>query len=187
MAGRKQVVGIVALAAALSIGAAGCGDDGTSGFGGLGAAPEDAPDTDATADSDPEPDPAADAGSGAVLEDPDLIVEVAGTEYVVDTDRGGYCEIDGDTETGSQISAGGFDAASGTRVELALRHQTADTTPSEVDEWFGGLSIASSPVQWMTSSTEPWPFEVADPVSGTVTMEDDNGQIVPVTFRLDCP
>ncbi|MEQ8842327.1 MAG: hypothetical protein RIB98_15185 [Acidimicrobiales bacterium] len=171
---------------AVLAGLTGCGDDASPALGDLPTEPENASNDDATATGDQGSDPGANAVSGADTDDAELIVAVAGTEYVVDADVGGYCEIDDATATGSQVSAGGFDADSGTRVELSLRYQIGETTPSGEDEYYGGLFVASSPVEWTTSSNEPWPFEVADPISSTLTMEDDDGQLVEVVFEIDC-
>lgn len=186
---RGPVVGLVVTAVAV-LGLTGCGDDGSPTLGDPTAGSQSDANDDATDDAGggdgQAPDPEADAASSGDSDDAELVVTVAGTEYVVDADFGGYCEIDGSTETGSQISVGGYDAASGTRVELSLRHQTGETTPSGMDEYYGGLFVASSPVGWATSSTDPWPFEVANQISSTLTVEDDDGKPAEMVFEIDC-
>lgn len=187
--------GIVAAVVVVGLGLAGCGDDDDSAGDDVFAeftdespsAGDESDSSGGAADDGTGGDQASVDGTGGDAEDADLVVNVDGTEYVVvDTEMGGFCDV-GDTESGTQLGAGGFDEASGQRVELSLRHQIAETTPSGVDEYYGGLSIASGQTSWETSSQEPFPFALADPTSGTVTMTDAQGQNVDVSFELACP
>lgn len=184
MRGRRWAGRTVVAVTAMMLGLTGCGDDDDDPFPSADPSPSasDAGDSDVTP-SAPGPDGGAQPDAG----DAEIVVSAEGTEYVVlDTSLGGTCEIS-DTETGQQISAFGFDAETGSRVELSLRQQTGDTTPSGVDEYFGAFSVASGELRYQSNSTDPWPFAVADPMEGTLAMETDDGRVVDVTFRIDCP
>lgn len=193
---RRRRSGLAVAALLVAGGLAGCGGDGSGPFDDRGAGDNQTSDDDGSFDAGAATD-TADAG-GDVLEDnggagdavgatrtTNVALAVDGTEYAIDTDLGGYCEIATGTETGGNISTGGFDDESGSRVEFSLRYQNAETTASGVDEYFGSLFVASGPLEWSSRSTEPWPFAVTDPVSGTIVMEGDGGP-AEVTFDIDC-
>jgi len=182
MTGLGRLGGTVA-ALVVAVVSVGCSDDDP--FGEDALAELDDQTTSADVASEP-PGGESDDPTAGDAPDAGLVVTVEGTEYLVDTELGGYCEV-GDSETGTELAAGGFDQVSGARVELALRYQIGETTPSGADEYYGGLTIASGEASWDTSSQEPWPFDLADPTGGTVTMVDSEGQSVEVMFALDCP
>lgn len=129
-----------------------------------------------------------DGGSGG--EDTGVVIEVDGVTYMVDTELGGSCETQGDPEQGSDLYVAGYDVETGRRVEMSFDRQSAEFSPSGEEEFYGGLFIAlDEGGDWQVASLEPWPWLGSDGpgVTGTVTMEDFDGQSVEVTFDVTCP
>jgi hypothetical protein len=123
------------------------------------------------------------AGRGG---DAAVTVAVDGTEYPVTTIQ--TCDTTGDPQRKSDLTVRGY-AKTGERVELTFMHQPADESPSGTDQYYGSLGLsAGSGGQWQIQSSEPWPFLSGDrsSVSGTVTMDDTEGQSVDVTFHVTC-
>ena len=162
---------------------AGCGgDDSASDTPGAANAPAEA---DAGDPAESAPD--ADDGGGTTA-DTGVIVTVGGVEYVVDTLLGGSCEVAGSGPDDLDVRAYGYDVESGQRVELTLSRQSADSSISGEDEYFGSLGIASGAESWQMRTTEAPPLSNSGSgVSGAVTMEDGDGVPAEVEFEVDCP
>lgn len=121
-------------------------------------------------------------GGGAA----DVVVAVDGKKYPVTTVQ--TCDTKGDPERNRDLTVYGY-AKSGERVELTFMHQPADESPSGTEQYYGSLGLSSgSDGEWQTQSSEPWPFLSGSrsSVSGSVTMEDSDGQSVDVTFDVSC-
>lgn len=189
-AGSLGAMVAIALAGAMALGLAACGDDALSELQAAATPTAGVPGEDASGS------PGATESNGAASagqadgggEDTGVTVTADGTEYFVDTELGGQCQIDPAVDDGNVVTAYGYDTVSGSRVELTLGRQPASTSISGQDEYYGRLGIASGAESWQSRSTEPWPFAVGGaPVSGTLTMEDVDGATVDVTFSVDCP
>ena len=163
------------LTAGVLITACGGGGDDQAGNGGG----EDSGNTSGTASQ-------AGGASGAT----GVVISVDGAEYQVDTSLGGSCSTQSNPDSGAELAAFGYDAATGKRVELSFQSQDAEFSPTGEDAYYGGLFIAQDEGgNWQVDSAEPWPWLDGDRsrVTGTVTMEDFDGNTVEVTFDVECP
>ena len=161
-----------------------------AGCGGDDSASEASGDTDAPAPAgaDDPAEPTADADAGGTTAETGVVVTADGVEYVVDTSLGGSCEVAGTGPDDLDVRAYGYDVESGQRVELTLSRQSADSSISGEDEYFGSLGIASGAESWQMRTTEAPPLSASGSgVSGTVTMEDGDGVPAEVEFEVDCP
>lgn len=175
--------------AALALVVAGCGDDDDAG------SDDTSTETDAGGSDDGGSDAGAvdggsdDGGSdGGGSADTAVVVTVDGTTYPITTVQTCQTERDEDRET--DVTMFGF-AESGERVELSIRYQGADTSPTGTDQYYASVSIASDELRAQTTEDDPFGFLDGDrsTVTGEITMLTTTGseREIQVAFDITCP
>lgn len=175
----------IGMAAVAAMALAGCGGGASDGAGDL-EAETDRPGASAVEES--QAAGASEKSSDGSDADTGVKVTVGDTEYVVDTSLGGDCRVGGTDPADLDIAAYGYDVESGSRVELRFSRQSAESSISGEDEYFGQLGVASGQQQWQLRTTEPLQLSTdGAEAAGSVTMEDNDGATTQVDFEVTCP